>query len=132
MREEGKERKEGKGWMRMERSDRQCYVETENRKRVLPCCMCQERDRKKNAGETMLHADKRNSCSAGRSGGVLRGATCLLRQDKGQRDTRFRAIKITYSAEEIIYGRPSWCLAAMLFGALPPLLWYQSQTTLRF
>lgn len=87
---------------------------------------------KKNAGETMLHADKRNSCSAGRSGGVLRGATCLLRQDKGQRDTRFRAIKITYLAEEIIYGRPSLCLAAMLFGALPPLLWYQSQTTLRF
>lgn len=30
----------------------------------------------------------------------------------------------------IIYGRPSLCLAAILFGALPPVLWYKSNMLL--
>lgn len=68
----------------------------------------------------MLHADKRNSCSTERFGEAQYDATCLLRQDKGQQDKLFCSINITYSVDKIICGRPSLCLAAILFGAFPP------------
>lgn len=78
----------------------------------------------------MLLADKRNSCSTEKNGGAQYDATCLLRQDKGQQDKLFCSINITYSVDRSTCGRPSLCLAAILFGALPPFLWYKCQTTL--
>lgn len=65
----------------------------------------------------MLHADKQNSCSTDKNGGVQCGATYLLRQEKGQQDKLFCSINITYSVDKIIFGTPSLCLAAILFGA---------------
>lgn len=48
----------------------------------------------------MLRADKRNSCSSSDGNGEMeRGATYLLRRDKGQRDKLFGGIIVTVSVQ---------------------------------
>lgn len=80
MREEGKERKEGEGWMRW----RGATGDATFKRKTGSVCYYVVGEKK--AREMMLHADKRNSCCTDKNGGAQCGATCLPRQDKGQQD----------------------------------------------